>query len=109
VSISARAALKPLMPLRHRCDDMARYVNAPQSFVDKHDRDIEEVKKLFVDYVKAVYPRNRVADGGNEQPSIQPSLPIQGYPKLAEIDLSALSKKELVDLMRNYLRKHYSE
>jgi hypothetical protein len=88
---------------------MAKYVNASQSFVEKHERDIEEMKKIFVDYVKAVYPRDRVADGGNEQPSVQPSLPVQGYPKLAEIDLSALSKKKLVDLMRKYLRKHYSE
>jgi hypothetical protein len=88
---------------------MAKYVNVPQSFVEKHDREIEEMKKLFVDYVKAVYPRDRVADGGNEQPPVQPSLPIQGYPELAEIDLSTLSKKGLVDLMRSYLRKHYSE
>jgi hypothetical protein len=109
VSIAASAAKNPLMPLPHRCDHMAKYVNAPQSFVEKHERDIEEIKKLFVDYVKAVYPRNRVADGGNEQPSVQPSLPVQGYPKLAGIDLSTLSKKKLVDLMRKYLRKHYSE
>jgi hypothetical protein len=88
---------------------MAKYVNAPQSFVEKHKRDIEDIKKLFVDYVKAVYPRDRVADGSNEQPSVRPFLPVQGYPKLAEIDLSTLSKKGLVDLMQNYLRKHYSE
>jgi hypothetical protein len=99
----------PLMPLRHRCDHMARYVNAPQSFVEKHDRDIEEVKKLFVDYVKAVYPRNRIAGSGNDPPSAQPALRIQGYPSLAEIDLSTSSKKKLVEVMRNYLRKHYSE
>jgi hypothetical protein len=103
--------MKPLMLLWHRCDDMARYVNAPQSFVDKHDRDIEEVKKLFVDYVKAVYPRNRITDSGNgnDPPAAQPTLHIQGYPSLAQINLRTLSKKELVDLMRGYLRKHYSE
>jgi hypothetical protein len=88
---------------------------------------MQNIKKLFINYVKAVYPQNPTAesehqevaessnvsggakDGSNAQMAPHPLLGKATYPELLDIDLSALSKKQLVRVMRDYLRRHYSE
>ena len=99
------------------CDDTARHVNAPQSFIKKHEKEAEEMKKIFIDHVKAIYPRNQRADGGNSESTAggmqqQGARPVPRggkYPSLLGLDVDGLSKQKLVDAMRNYCTQHYSE
>jgi hypothetical protein len=113
------------------CDDIAKHVNAPTSFVRKHAKEVQELKVTFRDFVKGLYPQNKSADSGNSKavdsgnveaangcnvetadgtqravatPQLQ-IVPV--HPSLADIDLSALSKRELVSVMRGYCSKIY--
>jgi hypothetical protein len=95
---------------------MAEHVNAPRSFVQKHEKEIEELKQLFINYVKVVYPQSQTTDksnqqaahSGNEEMPDHPSAGWCGYPSLTHLDLGTLSKKQLVKVMRCYFKKHYS-
>lgn len=96
---------------------MAKHVHAPQSFLKKHRKEVEEFKELFIDYVAAVYPQNQTIDGGrsgagNNGRETVTSTPVYAdrtQPSLADIELSTLSKKELVNVMRRYFTAHYCE
>ena len=83
----------------------------------KHQKEVEDMRKIFIDYVKAVYPRNQAGDGGNRESGdhdiqpvfIQPICNAGKPPSLADIDINALSKQNLVQVMRRYCSQQYSE
>ena len=47
--------------------------------------------------------------GGNKPVASTPLSAGDIYPSLADVELSALSKKQLVRVMRGYFKAHYSE
>jgi hypothetical protein len=115
------------------CDDIAKHVNGPTSFAREHAKEVQDLKVTFRDYVKGLYPQNKSADSGNskgvESGNVAPAngsivetaddtqyavttrqlqiVPV--YPSLANIDLSGLSKRELVSTMRGYCSKIYGK
>ena len=81
----------------------------------RHPEAVEEMRRLFIAYVKSIYPRNEGTDRQNSGNSGIPPIPHRlisagsTYPSLAGVDVEGLSKQKLVNVMRNYCTQHYSE